>query len=129
MLRMPVLAVSAFVIVTLFVPVLCLAQSSELDALRSMVKGMEQQLQKALQRIDQLEKEKAGDSARIGQVEKSVKAVQSAPSALNPAIGMAIDATAEHRTKAGGDFNFRAAEVGISASIDPYARGYAYFTG
>jgi hypothetical protein len=129
MLRMPVHAASAFVIVTLFVPVLCLAQSSELDALRSMVKGMEQQLQKALQRIDQLEKEKVNDTARIGQVERSVKAVQSAPSALNPAIGLAIDTTAEHLGKSGGNFNFRSAELGISASIDPYARGYAYFTG
>jgi hypothetical protein len=90
---------------------------------------LEQQLQKALSRIDQLEKEKAADSARVGQVEKSVQAVQSAPSALNPAIGMAIDATAEHRSKAGGDFNFRAAELGISASIDPYARAYAFVTG
>jgi hypothetical protein len=129
LLRMPALVASAFVMLSLFVPVLCLAQSSELDALRAMVKNMEQQLQKALQRIDQLEKEKVNDTARIGQVEKSVKAVQSAPSALNPAIGMAIDATAEHRAKAGGDFNFRSAEVGISASIDPYARAYAFFNG
>jgi len=52
--------------------------------------------------------------------------VQSAPSILNPAIGMVIDATAEHRAKAGGDFNLRAAELGISAAIDPYARAYAF---
>ena len=39
-------------------------------------------------------KKKRDDTARLGQVEKSVQAVQSAPSALNPAIGMAIDATA-----------------------------------
>jgi hypothetical protein len=76
-----------------------------------------------------LEKENAGDSARLGQVEKSVQASRSAPSALNPAIGVAIDATAEHRDRVGGDFNFRAAEIGISASIDPYARAYAFFTG
>ena len=105
------------------------AQSSELDALRGLVKSMEQQLQKALQRIDQLEKERAATGKRVDQVEKTVKATQSAPSALNPAIGMSIDATAEHRNKAGGTFNFRSAEVGISASIDPYARGYAVFTG
>lgn len=128
-LRMPVLAASAFVAFLVLFPVLCLAQSPELDALRAMVNGMEQQLQKALQRIEQLEKEKAVGAAKIDQVEKSVKAVQSAPSALNPAIGMAIDATAEHRAKAGGDFNFRAAEVGIAASIDPYARAYAFITG
>jgi hypothetical protein len=127
-LRMPATAF-VFTLVSMLVPVLCMAQSSELDALRSTVKNMEQQLQKALQRIDQLEKEKVNDTARIGQVEKSVKAVQSAPSALNPAIGMAIDATAEHRAKDGGNFNFRAAEVGIAASVDPYARAYAFFNG
>ena len=128
-LRMPLLAASTLVIFLLGFPLLSLAQSPELEALRSMIKGMEQQLQNALQRIDQLEKEKAASTAKIDQVEKSVKTVQSAPSALNPAIGMAIDATAEHRAKAGGDFNFRAAEIGISASVDPYARAYAFFTG
>ncbi|MGZ8497206.1 MAG: hypothetical protein ACXW5W_02250 [Candidatus Binatia bacterium] len=106
-----------------------MAQNSELESLRSLVKGMEQQLQKALQRIDQLEKEKGTTATQVDQVEKSVRAVQSAPSALNPAIGMAIDATAEQRNKAGGNFNFRSAEIGISASIDPYARGYAFFNG
>jgi septal ring factor EnvC (AmiA/AmiB activator) len=123
------IAVSAIVASLFLAPGLCLAQATELDAIRALVKNLEQQLQKALSRIDQLEKEKAADSARVGQVEKSVRAVQSAPSALNPAIGMAIDATAEHRAKAGGTFNFRAAEVGIAASIDPYARGYAFITG
>lgn len=106
-----------------------LAQSAELEELRSTVKSMQQQLQKALQRIDQLEKEKAATSNRVEQVEKSVKTTLSAPSFLNPSIGMALDMTAEHRAKAGGDFNFRAAELGLSASVDPYARAYAYFTG
>ena len=115
--------------VLFFSPALSGAQTSELESIRALVKNLEQQLQKALSRIDQLEKEKAADSARVGQVEKSVQAARSAPSILNPAIGMAIDATAEHRAKAGGDFNFRAAELGISASIDPYARAYAFITG
>lgn len=125
-LRMPVFAASAFLSLSVLVPALCLAQSSELDALRSMVKGMEQQLQKALQRIDQLEKEKAVDSAKIGQVEQSVRAVQSAPSALNPAIGLLMDTTVEHRAKAGGNFNFRTAELGLAASVDPFARAYSF---
>ena len=129
MLRTPVGAASALFIFFLLNFKLCFAQGSELDALRSMVKNMEQQLQKALQRIDQLEKEKLSTTVRVDQVEKSVRSTQSAPSALNPAIGMAIDATAEHRSKAGGTFNFRSAEIGISASIDPYARGYAFFNG
>jgi hypothetical protein len=119
---------SAFAILLLF-PTVSLSQTSELDAIRALVKNLEQQLQKALSRIDQLEKEKTADTAKLGQVEKSVQAVQRAPSMLNPAIGMAIDATAEHRAKVGGTFNFRTAEIGIAASIDPYARGYAFFTG
>ena len=74
-----------------------LAQSSDIQQLRAVVEGLQQQLQKALERIDQLEKEKSATadkvqqldqdkssaSARIGQVEKSLQAVQSAPSALN----------------------------------------------
>jgi len=129
MLRTPISA--AFVLFVLFLlnSKLSFGQDSEIESLRSLVKGMEQQLQKALQRIDQLETERASASVRVDQVEKSVKATQSAPSALNPAIGLAIDATGEHRSKAGGTFNFRSAEIGISASIDPYARGYAFFTG
>ena len=129
MLRTPISA--AFVLFVLFLlnSKLSFGQDSEIESLRSLVKGMEQQLQKALQRIDQLENERASASVRVDQVEKSMNATRSAPSTLNPAIGMAIDATGEHRSKAGGTFNFRSAEIGISASIDPYARGYAFFTG
>jgi uncharacterized protein (UPF0335 family) len=36
---------------------------------------MQEQLKKALQRIDQLEKEKTSSTARLGEVEKSVQAV------------------------------------------------------
>jgi hypothetical protein len=102
------------------------AQDSELESLRSMIKTMQQDLQKALSRIEQLENEKTAGAAKLEQVEKSIKTVQSTPSILNPAIGLAIDASAEHRDKSGGDFNLRAAELGISASIDPYARAYAF---
>ena len=119
---------SAFSLAVLL-PAVCIAQSSELEALKIWAKKMEGELQKALQRIDQLEKERTAGAAKIDQVEKSVKTMQSSPSALNPAIGMAIDVTAEQRAKAGGNFNFRAGEIGISASIDPYARAYAFFAG
>jgi hypothetical protein len=128
-LRMPMLGTFVLVSFLLLFPVLGLAQSSELESLRATVKGMEQQMQKALERIDQLEKEKTTTSARVGQVEKSVQGVQSAPSLFNPAIGMVLDTAAEHRGKAGGNFNFRAAELGLSASVDPYARVYAFFNG
>ncbi|MGB7951161.1 MAG: hypothetical protein WCH75_26065 [Candidatus Binatia bacterium] len=114
---------------SLLSPALCRAQSSELEALKATVKGMEQQLQKALSRIEQLEKENAADSAKIGQVEKSVQAAQSSPSILNPAIGLVLDASFDHLGKAGSNFNFRSAELGLSASVDPYARMYGFFTG
>jgi len=128
-MRTPSLVASALLTILFFISEQALAQNSELESLRATVKGMQEQLQKALQRIDQLEKEKGTTATRVDQVEKSVKAVQSAPSALNPAIGMAFDSVAEQRDKTGGNFNFRSAEIGISASIDPYARGYAFFTG
>lgn len=128
-LRMRLFMAAVFMTVIMPAPGSSAAQNSELDALRSMVKGMEQQLQKALQRIEQLEKEKAADTAKLTEVEKSVKSVQSAPSSFNPAIGFVLDATAEHRAKSGGDFNFRAAELGLSASVDPFARVYSFITG
>lgn len=120
---------SSFFAFILFAPGMSPAQTSELDALRSSVKGMQEQLQKALQRIEQLEKEKTATSSRVEQVEKSVKSSAGAVSALNPAIGVVIDTTAEHRSTVGGTFNFRAAELGLAASVDPYARGYAIITG
>ncbi|MGH7810377.1 MAG: hypothetical protein ACREP5_08895, partial [Candidatus Binatia bacterium] len=104
-------------------------QDSVIEALKRQMGEMQTTMKKMAERIEQLEKEKTSETNRLGLVEKSVRAVQSAPSALNPAIGMAIDATGEHRAKTGGEFNFRAAEIGISASVDPYARGYAFFTG
>ena len=138
--------VSAFLsllAIFLFTPDLTFAQSSELDQLRSTVREMQEQMQKALSRIDQLEKEKTAASskvdqleqeksttaARLGQVERSVQAVQSAPFALNPAFGSVLDATVEHRAKTGGNFNFRSAELGIAASVDPFARMYSFING
>jgi hypothetical protein len=120
-----------------------LAQSSDIQQLRTVVEGLQQQLQKALERIDQLEKEKSAAAekvqqldqdkstatARIGQVEKSLQAVQSAPSALNPAIGMVLDANVSQRSKEGGNFNFRSAEIGLAASVDPFARLYGFVNG
>jgi len=142
-LRMPMLGTSVLVTFLLLFPVLGLAQTSEIQQLRGVVEGLQQQLQKALERIDQLEKEKSTTStkleqldqeksastARIGQVEKSIQAVQSAPSALNPAIGMVLDANVSHRSKEGGNFNFRSAEIGLAASVDPFARMYGFING
>jgi hypothetical protein len=113
----------------LFGPRLGLAQESATEALRRQFTEMQEQLKKALERIDQLEKEKSSSSARLGQVEKSVQAVQSAPTALNPAMGLVLDANVQHRGKAGGLFDFRSAELGIAASVDPFARMYSFING
>ncbi len=51
------------------------------------------------------------------------------PSQFNPAIGLILDNVFSYRQHEGNNFEFRAAELGISASIDPFARGYAIITG
>ena len=58
--------ISFGLVVLALAPRLSFAQASEMESLRALVKDMQQQLQKALSRIDQLEKEKAADSAKIG---------------------------------------------------------------
>ena len=65
----------------------------------------------------------------MGEVEKSVQAVQSAPTALNPSMGLVLDANVQNLGKAGGNFDFRSAELGIAASVDPFARMYSFING
>ena len=124
----------------LSVPQVSHAQLSEMQALKALVENMQQTLQKALSRIDQLEKEKAANAvkieqekmattARLGDVEKSVQAVKSAAGALNPGIGMVLDASIDQRARKGGNFNFRSAEIGLAASVDPFARMYGFING
>src|SRR5262245_2041566 len=121
--------VLAAVVIFFLFPALGFCQSAELEALKEWAKKTEAELQKALQRIEQLEKEKTSTTVRVENVEKSVQAVQSAPSSFNPAIGLVLDASVDQRSKAGGNFNFRAAELGLSASVDPFARVYSFMTG
>jgi hypothetical protein len=124
----------------LFFPGIGIAQESVTDTLKKQIADMQEQLKKALDRIDQLEKEKSATSgkidqlqsttsARLGEVEKSVQAVQSAPTALNPAMGLVLDANVQKLGKAGGLFDFRSAELGIAANVDPFARMYSFING
>src|SRR4030095_8785457 len=55
-------------------------------------------------------------------------ATRTFPSMFNPAIGLVIDTVGSYQ-KAGGNFEFRSAELGISAAVDPFARGYAFING
>jgi hypothetical protein len=112
------------------VPIPVQAQDSTIiNTLKQQMAEMQETMKKMADRIQQLENEKASTAARVGNVEKSVQAVQSAPSSFNPAIGLVLDATVENRDKTGGNFNLRAAELGLSASVDPFARMYSFMTG
>ena len=49
--------------------------------------------------------------------------------ASQPAIGFIIDSVGSYSRKARANFEFRSGEIGISASIDPFARGFAILNG
>ena len=42
---------------------------------------------------------------------------------------MVLDANVQNLGKAGGNFDFRSAELGIAASVDPFARMYSFING
>ncbi|HJY85187.1 MAG TPA: hypothetical protein VKK81_29400 [Candidatus Binatia bacterium] len=51
------------------------------------------------------------------------------PSQFNPAIGFIIDTVGSSRQKQRANFEFRSGELGISANVDPFTRGYAIING
>ena len=51
------------------------------------------------------------------------------PSQFNPAIGFVIDTVGSYTRKNQANFEFRSGELGISANIDPFARGFAIING
>ena len=51
------------------------------------------------------------------------------PSQFNPAIGLVLDSAFSSKDNERANFEFRAAELGLSANIDPFTRGYAILTG
>jgi hypothetical protein len=55
-------------------------------------------------------------------------ATRTFPSMFNPAIGLVIDTVGSY-TRDGGNFEFRSAELGLSATVDPFARAYAFING
>ena len=44
-------------------------------------------------------------------------------------MGLVLDANVQNLGKAGGNFDFRSAELGIAASVDPFARMYSFING
>lgn len=51
------------------------------------------------------------------------------PAQFNPALGFVIDTVGSYSAKDRSNFEFRSGEIGISASVDPFARGYAIING
>ena len=135
------------IVFLLLLPQVSFTQVSETESLRALVKDMQQQLEKALKRIDQLEKERATTSGKIEQLEQEMAnkaepnpalvqptqpAVQSSLSALNPAItvfgnfvgrGDSKRVFNEEGDRISNKFNLREVEVDMRAAIDPYADG------
>jgi len=58
-----------------------------------------------------------------------VAANKTFPSQFNPAIGLIIDTVGSYSGEHGGNFELRSAEIGLSASVDPFVRGYAVISG
>jgi len=51
------------------------------------------------------------------------------PSQFNPAIGFIIDTVGSYGRRDKANFEFRSGELGVSANIDPFARGFAIING
>lgn len=55
---------------------------------------------------------------------------RSSPSDLNPAMSLIVDSVfSSKQDGTENDFEFRSAEVALSANIDPFSKGYAIFNG
>jgi len=68
--------------------------------------------------------------AVIRKIQPSLSAANKTfPSQFNPSIGLVIDTAASVKDRERANFEFRSAEVALSASIDPFARGYAMLNG
>ena len=125
----------------------------ELHDLQGQLEKLQGQIKKQQQVIDKLSAEQpkappppatpsgstAADEERLKRqvTEQVLRRMQPAlaaanktfPSQFNPAIGLILDNVFSYSEKDRGDFEFRAAELGVSASVDPFARGYAIITG
>lgn len=71
--------------------------------------------------------------ARLQALEERLLKLEGAPaqtslSAFNPAIGLALDTSYGHANGA-SNFNFRAAELNVSAPVDPFLKAWAIIVG
>jgi hypothetical protein len=128
----------------------------ELDAVKKQLRRVEQQMKEQEELIHKLmaekpvavptapppavaseeERRKADELKR--QIEEDIAdkiqpalaaANKTFPSQFNPAIGFVIDTVGSWTRRNQGNFEFRSGELGLSASVDPFARGYAIING
>jgi hypothetical protein len=125
----------------------------ELDAMKRQLEQLQQQIKKQEAVIDKLSAERRPAAAAppakaepattdeerlkkevteniMRRIQPSLTAANKTfPSQFNPAIGLIIDTVASYKGQQGGNFELRAAELGLSASVDPFARAWAIITG
>src|SRR2546421_5745000 len=51
------------------------------------------------------------------------------PNAFNQAMGLVLDSAFSHTTRNQGNFDFRSAELNLSAAVDPFANLYGVING
>src|SRR5262245_19916216 len=126
----------------------------ELEAMKHQLEQLQQRIQKQEAVIDKLTAERrqpaaATPSAKsegaptdeerlkkevtenvMRRIQPSLAAANKTfPSQFNPAIGLIVDTVFSYKGQQGGNFELRAAELGLSASVDPFARAWAIITG
>ena len=128
------------------------AFAQDVEELRKELQQMKSQMQQLQEKIDALTKEKAAAPAAaktqalsaadqdkitdkvteqvLDKIQPNLQAASKTfPSEFNPAIGLIIDTVASAKEHDNNDFEFRSAELGISANIDPFTKGSAIITG
>src|SRR3989454_1922847 len=118
----------------------------ELDLLKEQLRRVEQQMKQQEELLRRLSGEKPGGPAPAPPAvvdEEALKlkileelqpqlaaANKTFPAQFNPAIGFIVDSVLSFTSrKDQGNFEFRSGELGISASVDPFARAYAILNG
>ncbi len=130
----------------------------EVEAMKAQLREMRQQMKKQQELIEKLSVERGTAPAAPPHVAAPVKpapttvaedeqskritenvmrriqpslaaANKTFASQFNPAIGFIIDTVGSYSRKDRGNFEFRSGEVGISAAVDPFVRGYAILNG
>jgi len=133
------------------------AQSAEdlqhdLKAMKAQLDELQQKMKTQEQLIEKLSKQKAAPAVEampaaapspeqpaleervtenvLRKIQPSLSAANKTfPSQFNPAIGFIIDTVGSYTEHERGNFEFRSGEIGISANIDPFARGFAIING